>query len=272
MDATGEPVRLQQPAARIVSLAPHVTELLFAAGAGDRLVGAVQYSDYPAAARQIPRIGNAHRLDLERIAALQPDLVIGWRSGNPAGQLQQIRQLGLPLYITEPDSLDGIAATIEQLGRLAGTGTTASSAARDFRRHLSRLQAEYSDRKPVGVFYEVWPEPLITISGDHVISKVIRLCGGRNIFAGMQQLAPRVSLEAVLAAAPQVIITSGSDEQRPAWLDEWRQWSQLPAVRHEQLHFIPPGLLQRPTPRILTGAERLCEILVRARTAIQSGQ
>lgn len=266
-DDTGESVQLAQPADRIISLAPHMTELLYAAGAGDKLVGAVRYSDYPPPAREIPRVGDAHSFDVEQILALKPDLIIAWQSGNPAGQMRQLRHLDLILFVSEPRSLTDIPATIEKLGRLAGTSTTARAAATEFRQRLTRLRDGYRDRPPVDVFYQIWHQPLMTIGGEHIINDIIRLCGGRNVFADMEQLAPQISTEAVLAAAPAVIIASGTGEQRPDWLDDWHQWSQLPAVEQEQLHHIPPYLLQRHTPRILEGTARLCQILEQVRTA-----
>lgn len=264
-DDTADVIRLARPAERIISLAPHMTELLYAAGAGDKLVGAVRYSDYPPPARDIPRVGDAHSFDIEQILALKPDLIIAWQSGNPAGQMRQLRELGLKLFVSEPRSLTDIPVTIEKLGRLAGTSPAATAAAADFRQRLTRLRDVYSDRPPIDVFYQIWNEPLITIGGGHVINDVIRLCGGRNVFADVDQLAPQISTEAVLAAAPEVIIASGTGEQRPEWLNDWRQWPQLPAVQQEQLRFIPPYLLQRHTPRILEGTARLCEILEQAR-------
>lgn len=265
VDATGETVRLQQPATRIISLAPHATELLFAAGAGNRVVGTVRYSDYPQAARAIPRVGDAHNVDMERLLSLQPDLIVAWQSGNPAGQLRQLRELNLPVYLSEPRTLEDVAATIEALGTLAGTSATAAKAARDFRRQLAGLRQQYANRNTVSVFYQIWHEPLITIGAGHIINEAIQLCGGRNVFGNVGQLAPRVSVEAVLAAAPEVVIASGTDKKRPEWLDEWRQWPRLPAVKHNQLHFIPPAYLQRAGPRLLKGTDRLCEILEQAR-------
>ena len=268
-DDTGDTLRLARPAERIISLAPHMTELLYAAGAGDKLVGAVRYSDYPPPARDIPRVGDAHSFDIEQILALKPDLIIVWQSGNPAGQIRQLRDLNLNLFVSEPRSLADIPATIEKLGQLAGTLSAANEAATDFRQRLSKLRDAYSDRTPVDVFYQIWHQPLMTIGGNHVINNVIRLCGGRNVFAGIDQLAPQISIEAVLAAAPEVIIASGTGEQRPDWLNDWRQWPQLPAVQQEQLRFIPPYLLQRHTPRILEGTARLCAMLEQARSKRQ---
>lgn len=174
----------------------------------------------------------------------------------------------LNLFISEPRTLAAIPTTIEKLGALAGTAVTATDAAWDFRRRLEDLRETYSGQRPIiDVFYQIWDRPLMTIGGGHVIDKVIRLCGGRNVFSDIDQLAPQISTEAVLSAAPAVIIASGTGDQRPDWLDDWQQWPQLPAVEHDQLHFIPPELLQRHTPRILEGTARLCEILAEARSA-----
>lgn len=263
-DDLGHSVRLATPADRIVALAPHITELLFAAGAGDKVVGVSSHSDWPRAARKLPRVGGAHGISLETILMLHPDLVVAWDSGNGSKAIARLRRLGLPVYVSEPQRLADIARTLEQLGRLAGTYAQARRAATDFRTGLQAL-ARHRDDQAVSVFYEIWPEPLITINGSHFISQVIRLCGGRNIFAGQQTLAPQVSIEAVLARRPQVIIVGGANNKRPAWLDAWRNWPELPAVRQNQLYFIAPDLIQRPTPRILQGTRRLCELLDRAR-------
>ncbi|MCS3903693.1 iron complex transport system substrate-binding protein [Methylohalomonas lacus] len=264
-DATGQRLELAQPATRIVSLAPHLTELLFAIGAGDTIIATVSHSDYPAAARNIPRIGNYTRFDNERLVALQPDLVLGWQSGNPAGQLQRLRALGLAVHVSEPRQLTDIARLLETLGKLTGHRATATSAADDYRARLAALHKRYRDRPPISVFYQIWHQPLITVGGAHVLNEVIELCGGRNVFATSTRLAPRVATEAVLAARPQVIVASGPDGQRPQWLDDWRHWSQLPAVRDEHLYHINPDHLQRHSPRILDGTAQLCRILEEAR-------
>lgn len=264
-DDTGHAVRLERPAGRIVSLAPHVTELLFAAGAGERVVAAVNHSDYPPAARALPRVGGYSRLNVERILAFEPDLVVGWASGNPQGQLQRLRGLGPALYVTEPRSLEAIATNIARLGRLAGTAAAARAAADAFRARLERLRARYATRTRVDVFYEVWNDPLMTVNGDHVISDVIRGCGGRNVFAGLGALAPRVSVEAVLQRDPEAIVASGAGDEAPEWLARWKRWPALRAVTRGNLFLIPPSLLQRHTPRILDGMRRLCEQLERAR-------
>ncbi len=264
-DDTGRRVALDEPARRIVSLAPHVTEALFAAGAGDRVVAAVSHSDYPPEAAALPRVGTYDQLSIEAIMGHEPDLVIAWQSGNPGDQVQRLRELGLTVYITEPRSLDAIADTLIRLGTLAGTGEQAGAAAEDFRRRLGELRERYRDRPTLDVFYQVWDDPLITVNDEHVISDVIRGCGGRNVFGELSAIAPRVSLEAVLERDPEVIIASGMGDARPDWLEMWREWPQLPAMEHDHLYFVPPDILQRHSPRILEGMARVCAQLAEAR-------
>lgn len=254
-----------EPAGRIISLAPFLTEIAYAAGAGERLVGAVNYSDYPPAAQQLPRIGGYKKIDLEAALALQPDLVLAWESGNPPAALEKLRALDIPVLVAEPRSLEAIAALIERVGVRAGTSDIARAEAAAFRARLERLQRRYAARAPVSVFYQIWYQPLMTINGEHLISAAIRLCGGRNIFAGMRPLSAAVNLEAVLESDPQAIIASGMGEARPEWLDEWRRWPWLQAVEKGHLFFIPPALIQRHSPRILDGAKRMCRQLEQVR-------
>lgn len=255
---------LDAPAQRIVSLAPHITELLFAIGAGDRVVGTVDYSDYPAAAKTIPRIGSFARFDFEAIAALKPDLVIAWYSGNPAQQVAGIEQLGIPVFFNEPSRLDDIALSLRRFGVLTGHGEAAEHSARHFESELQTLRATYGQASPLRVFYEVWDQPLMTINGKHLISDVIRLCGGVNIFAELAVKSPRVDIEAVIARRPQVIV-AGIDEGRTHWLPQWRQWADLPAVAGGHLYAIDPELITRHTPRVLKGARQLCKYLQQVR-------
>lgn len=264
-DDTGREIRLKHAATRIISLAPHITELLFAAGAGDRVVGVVSYSDYPEAATKLPQVGGYTNIDMEAIAALKPDLVVAWKSGNRNAHLDRLTALGVPVYINEPRSLEDVARSLEALGHLAGSDQTAAEAARAFRERLTGLRERYTLQAPVRTFYQVWDRPLTTINGAHLIGDVIRLCGGENIFADLGQLAPNVSAEAVLAANPEAVVASGMGEARPEWLDQWRRWPDLRATQADNLFFIPPAIIQRHTPRILDGATRLCEFLEQAR-------
>lgn len=270
-DASGVGIRLAAPARRIVSLSPHITELLFAVGAGDRIVGNVDYGNYPPAARALPKVGDYANLDLEGIVALKPDLVMGWQSGNPPAAVARLRAMGLQVHLSEPGRIEDIAGEMERIGRLAGTEAVANAAANAFRERHARLAARYSPRPPVTVFYQIWKQPLMTINSKQIISDAIRLCGGRNVFAQLQGLAPTVSVEAVIAANPEVIVASGMGESRPEWLDDWKRWNTLTAVARDNLYFVPPDLLQRHTPRILDGAEKLCAHLEAARGKRISG-
>jgi len=264
-DDIGKQVHLDKPAQRIVSLAPHITELLFAAGAGDAVVGVVSYSDYPPEAAQHPHVGDAQNLDVESIVTLQPDLVVAWKSGNPTPQIEQLIRFGIPVFYSEPRRLEDIATNLERLGLLAGSDKPALAAAAQFRAETQRLVERYSRAAPVRVFYEIWHQPLMTVGGRHLINQLIQLCGGQNVFAELEALAAAVDREAVLMADPEVIIASGITEQRPPWLDQWLDWPQLYAVKHNQLYFVPPDLIQRHTPRVLEGARRLCDQLQQAR-------
>lgn len=265
-DDTGAIVRLAAPARRIVSLAPHASENLFAAGAGKRLVGVVDYSDYPEAAKRITNVGSYERPDLETIVALKPDLVVVWQSGNASGLVRRLNALGFPVYQTQPDRLDDIPANIEKLGRLAGTQAISSQVAADFRQRLAALRARYATRPGVRVFYQAWHQPLLTVGGNQIISEVIQLCGGENIFARLPAKAPSVSFEAVLAANPEAIIASGMGYDTPIGLDIWHKWKRLQAVQRNNLFHVPADLMQRPTPRLLDGAEQLCGKLEIARS------
>lgn len=260
-DDTGRSVSLPQPAMRIVSLAPHITEQLFAVGAGEKIVGAVDYSDYPDAARKIPRVGGYSRLDLERILVLRPDLIVAWKSGNDARAIERLQALGFEVYLSEPRHLADIADSMKRLGILAGVPVEGREQAKVFRQRLAALRRQYHDEGQRTVFYQIWNQPLMTVSGQHLINDVISLCGGSNIFANLDALTPAVSVEAVLAADPEVIIASGMGAERPEWLDEWKKWPQLRAVKNKQLYSIDPNLTQRATPRLLLGAEKMCRIL-----------
>lgn len=266
-DDLGREVRLAEPARRIVSLAPHVTELLYAAGAGEQMVGAVSYSDYPEAAKALPRVGGYNKVDVEAVVALRPDLVIGWGEGNRPAERERLQALGIAVFVNDPHSLDDIAHSLERIGQLAGTSEVANAAANEFRERHAALKARYGSQTPVRVFYQVWHSPLMTVNGAHLISEAIRLCGGENVFAALPTLTPRIGTESVLAANPQAIVASGMDAARPEWLDDWRRWSDLTSVRNEHLFFIPPDLIQRHSPRILDGAERLCGQLEEVRTS-----
>lgn len=264
VDDTGYTVTLNQPAQRIISLAPSMTELLFAAGAGDKLVGVSEYSDYPIEAASLPIIGRYDLLNTEAILALQPDLIVAWKSGNPKAAVERLRALGLTVYIAEPTTVLSIAAHVEKFAQLAGSEAIGGPRARDFRARLELLKNSYSDKAPISVFYQVWNAPLISVGGNELINDIIQLCGGKNIFADLA-LAPKVSVEAVIQRNPQVIIASGMDVSRPEWLDDWLVWPQVAAVQQHNLYFIPPDLVQRHSLRVIQGATQMCNYIDLAR-------
>lgn len=270
-DDMGNLVRLKAPAQRIVSLAPHVTENLFAAGAGAQVVAAPEYSDYPEAASKLPRVGGYSRLDLEAVVAQKPDLIIAWESGNAKASVDKLKALGIPIFITQPNSIEDVANNLERFGELSGNEAIARTAATRIRARLTVLRQTYSHRAPVRVFYQVWQKPLMTVSRKQIISDVIRLCGGENVFADLAPISPQVSVESVLAANPEVISVGGMGNRHPEWLEPWKQWPRITAVQRGNLFFIDPVLIQRHTPRMLDGAELMCAQLEEARSRRPAG-
>lgn len=265
-DDTGQEIRLKGPAKRIVALAPHIAESLYAAGAGKQLVGTVDYSDFPPEAKKVPRVGGYSQLDLEAIAALRPDLVLAWESGNSMPQVDKLRGLGLTVYVSQPNKMENIADQLERLGQLAGTEAVAKPAADQFRLRLENLRKTYATKPTVRVFYQIWKTPLMTVGAPQIISDAIRLCGGENVFGKLKAMAPTISVESVLEANPEAIIATGMGEARPEWLSDWDKWTQLTAVKRKNLFHINPDIMQRHTPRILDGTEQLCQILETARS------
>jgi iron complex transport system substrate-binding protein len=266
VDDAGAAIVLPAPARRIVSLAPHATELLHAAGAGERIVGVVKGSNHPPEARALPVVGDVHAIDVERIVAMRPDLVVTWPYTTPA-QVGKLAARGVAVFTTDPHTIDGIAADIERLGALAGTTPVAAIAARRFRERVAGATAGAAERAKVRVFYQIWGEPTYTIGGRHLISQAIAACGGENVFASLAWPAPQVSVEAVIAARPQAIVAGVDGAARPAWLDAWSRWTGVPAVRDRQIHVVDADRLHRPGPRFAEGVAELCEAIDRARPA-----
>lgn len=263
---TPPPAPADRPVQRIVALSPHLTELAFAAGAGAKLVGVVEFSNHPVAALQLPRVGDAFRLDLEALAVVKPDLILGWPSGNSPAALARLRRLGYRVIAMEPQRLADVADQIEAIGRLAGTEPAARTAAAAFRNGLAALQAKYEHSRPGRIFYQIAPEPLITVSRQHFIGQSMALCGGDNVFADLPGLTAVVSFEAVVTRAPDAIVASdftrgpGSPiEGSP--LDRWRSWTTVPAVARNRLFVIDPDLMSVPGPRLLAGITQLCAAL-----------
>lgn len=262
-DDAGKAVTLDKPAMRVISLAPHATELLFAAGGGERVVGAVNYSDYPEAAKRIPRIGSNREVDIERIMALRPDLIVAWMHGSSERQIELVRQLGVPVYLSDPQTLEGIPESLLRLAQLMGTEEAARPAAAGLRAQLAALRSRYAGRSTVRTFYQVWDKPLYTLSGKHIVTDALRLCGGENIFHALPITAPVVTLESVLQADPEAIF--GTAEKNYGGVNLWRQYPTMTAVRNANLFTVDGNLLNRAGPRMIAGAALMCEKLEQAR-------
>jgi iron complex transport system substrate-binding protein len=263
-DDAGNVLALPRAARRVVALAPHLTELVFAAGGGERLVGVIRYSDHPSAALALPVVGDAFALNLERIVQLRPDLILVWHSGLGERQRAQLRALKLPVYESEIRRVDDIGTTLHRVGTLLGSPATADAAATELTQRWNALQARYGGRSPVRVFYQLWHQPLITINGEHLIAQAITACGGVNVFAGLAGLTPTVSWEAAAQADPQVIAGARVDgETTPQ--GQWARLQQVDAVKHQRYALLPPELLGRMGPRFIDGAQLLCEALDKAR-------
>ena len=267
-DDTGRVVQLHAPARRIVSLAPHATELLFAAGAGARVVGVSAFSDYPDAARRLPRVSGGMRLDMERILALKPDLAVGWQTGNTRADLDKLAALGIPVFFAEPQRLDAVPQTLLRIGRLAGSERETNTAATAYRDELARLRARYRERRPVRVFFQISMQPLMTLNQAHLTSDLLALCGGRNVFATYDLIAPEVSVEAVLLQDPDAILFSDELGTAEGVRDWWRERVALRAVRAGRVYSVPADLVLRQSPRVLQGVQRVCEALDAARVSL----
>lgn len=270
-DDAGRQLRLRAPTQRIVSLAPHATELLFAVGAGKQLVGVSELSNYPPEARHIQAVNSGVRLDLERILELKPDLVVGWRSGNARSDLDRLAGFGIPIFFAEPRGLDDLPSTLERLGRVTGHDDAGKEAARRFRQDLEKLRGDFRDRRPLWVFLQISIQPLMTLNHAHLASDVLALCGGRNIFAGAGRIALDVSIESVLLENPDVVLFSdslGDVSSMRAW---WKARGDLRAVRRGLLYPFNGEKLLRQTPRVLQGARQVCELLDDARSQLPAG-
>lgn len=263
-DDAGNSVTLAKPAQRVIAMAPHITELLFAAGGGERVVGVMNYSDYPEAAKRLPQVGSNDQIDLERVAALRPDLLVAWKTGNTERQLAQLKSLGIPIFYSEPQELDEVATSLTRLGQLMGTEAAAQAAAADYRQKIARLSAAYAQRPPVRVFYQVWEKPVFTLNGDHIVSDALRVCGGQNVFAGLKVIAPSVGTEAVLQENPEAIL-GGEKHDTDAGINIWKPYKGMLAVQRGNLFMLDSELLVRATPRIADGVASLCEKLETAR-------
>lgn len=267
VDDAGRSVEFTRPAQRVITLAPSLTEIVYAVGAGPLLVGTMDTSNHPEAAKLVTRIGDYQRLDVERILSLKPDLILVWHHGNQGRELEQLEAAGLRLFYLEPQRLDDVPKALLRIGALLGRSGQAEQLASTWRGELAALRERYARAAPVSVFFQVWSQPLMTLNDRHLISDVIALCGGRNVFGMLPSLVPQLSVESVVAAAPEVMLTTReSARPEPAWqrdpkhtaFDVWQRFSTLPSVKHRWMYTVPGDLLTRPGPRAMEGAKAVC--------------
>jgi iron complex transport system substrate-binding protein len=249
---------------RIVTLSPHLAELTFAVGAGDLLAGVSAYTDFPPEAAILPVVGDAFNLDQEQLTILEPDVLLAWKTGTPAHVIDDLRSRGFRVEVITTTSLADIPAALRRIGHLTGHEEPANTAATDFEAGLGKLADAARDLAPISVFYQVDARPLYTVNGSHYVSELIELCGGTNIFASLNGLAPLVSVEAVLEREPEVIMAS-SDAGTAAF-SEWDRWSDLPANRYGNRFLMPADVIGRATPRLLSAAQAVCDALATGRT------
>jgi iron complex transport system substrate-binding protein len=271
LEVRDSPAPVERPPAvpqRIVTLAPHLTELVFAAGAGERLVGTLDSSDYPPAARLVPRIGDVDRLDAERLVAVRPDLVLLWGDGSPTAQRELLSRLGLRVLSLEQHSLADVPASLERLGVLLGTEPIAHAAADALRRDIEALRQRYQGVRRLRVFYQVWSMPLYTLGGRHIASEMLRVCGAENVFADQPVSSFVVDEEAVYARDPDVIALAGSAAEDAEWLNRWQTRAPLRAVTSGNVITLDPDLVNRMGPRIGLGTATLCARLAERRAVL----
>ena len=266
-DDANRTLTMKQPAQRIVSLAPHITELLFAAGAGAKIVGTVNYSDYPPEAKNIPMVGGYNQVNFEAILGLNPDLIIAWKNGNSRETLDQLASLRIPIFMSDPKGFSSIARNIRALGIITANEKVAEANAARFERRLGKLIQRHADSLPITVFYQVWDQPLYTLAGGHFSKDLYQICGGKNVFQDINEPSPVVSFESVVARNPQVMLTGGQHGKRSLkhWRQTWATWSSIDAVKHGQMFLVNQDIYTRASPRILDAAEDRCAILNSAR-------
>ena len=259
-DDFGRIVSLEKPAQRIISLAPHNTENLFSAGAGDKVVGVVEYSDYPPQARNILSVGSHVQFNMETILSLQPDLIVAWRGGNNGGSLDQLERLGLTVYYSEPRTFADILSNIHDIAILSGTEDKMDDDVDSLQSTIEKTRQEYAQRQGIGVFYQVWSDPLITLNGEHFISRVLEVCGAVNLFAELPIIAPQINVESVIQANPDAIVTGMTDGVVPD-MSLWRKWPNINAVKNDAFVFVDADRMHRHTLRMLNSIPPFCRQL-----------
>lgn len=250
-------VVLEYPAQRIISLAPHITENLFSAGLGEKIVGVVEYSDYPIQAQSIQPVGSYVQFNLETILSLKPDLIVAWKNGNNTESLERIEGFGIPVYYSEPRSFDDILENIKDFTILGNSLDEVDPAILSLSAEIEDLRQKNRNKETVNVFYQVWSNPLMTLNGEHIVSRALEYCGAKNLFSELPIIAPRVNIEAVIEANPDVIITGLVDGHQPD-MSIWEKWTTIKAVANSHYVFVDSDAMHRHTLRMLNGLSAFC--------------
>ena len=251
------PIIVKQPAARIVTLAPFLTELVYAVGAGNKLVGVSQFSDFPPEAQKLPQVATGAGFTLERIAALKPDLVLAWKDGFRKEDAERISGFGAVVYVSVARKLEDIPRLLEVIGILAGTDGVRAKI--DFENKLAALRKTNEGKPKVTAFMEIWHRPLTTISGNHFMDQALEICRADNVFKDLTRVAPTIEWEDLYAKNPSVIVGAGSAADEKEFRDNWTIRAGLDAVRENRLVYVANDALQRPSTRVLSGIEDLCK-------------
>jgi vitamin B12 transport system substrate-binding protein len=249
----------EEPKQRIVALAPHIVEMLFDIGAGKKIVGTVSYADYPKAALDIPRVGSYHGMQIEKLLALNPDLVIVWKSGNSQSDIDKMHRLGLNVVFSNPKDIDDVATELRYFGKLTGHKEQAETVALAYEQRLKKLRLENINKQPITVFYQLWSEPMMTINGTTWINQLIEVCQGVNVFKSNATPYPKISTENVIVAQPHLMILPDENSDKPQPIINWQKWPEIPAVKNNKFIHVDADLLHRFSTRMLSGVEDMCE-------------
>lgn len=249
----------EKPKQRIIALAPHIVEMLFDIGAGEQIVGAVAYSDYPKAALDIPRVGSYHGMQIEKLLALNPDLVIVWKSGNSQSDIDKMKRLGLNVVFSNPKDIDDVATELRYFGELTGNQKQAKMVALAYEKRLKMLRVKNKDKQLIPVFYQLWSEPMMTINGTTWINQLIEVCQGENVFKSNPTPYPKISIENVIVAQPHLMILPDENADKPQPIINWDKWPEIPAVKNNKFIHVDADLLHRFSTRMLSGIEDMCE-------------
>ena len=254
-----------EPVKRIIALSPHSVELLYAIGAGDRIVGTVEYANYPESAKEILRIGNYNGIQIEQVIALKPDLIVAWKSGNKAADLEKLESLNIPIFYTSPKDIPEISVDLRKLGEKTGLQANAEVVIKQLTAKYQSIVKNYQNKRPVKVFYQLWHDPFRTVGKGSWIESLIKDCNGENLFNDTSTPYPVVSLESVLVKNPEVIIIPHHSGEIGAKKGIWKDWKEIDAVANQRLFTINGDLLHRYTPRSVDGLAKLCEAIDSAR-------